>query len=173
MKSIMGQKCLLCLSTNQAEAFASYLKTKVEKVVEENQINPHVINETRIVECSNHNFFTLDLVHSIMVDHKKKPCFGSDRIPMKVLKDGVDFLAKPILRLMNLIFEQNRVPGQWKIFRITPLCKKGPRASQVKLPPMQGLLIKFDRTDVTRMQTSERVGRVLSKTAFLVQLMRV
>ena len=76
---------------HQAQAFARFFKTKVEKGVEENQINHNVNNGMKLVECGSQNFFTLELVHKIMLDLKYKPCIGSDRIPLKVLKDGVDF----------------------------------------------------------------------------------
>ena len=120
-KEIRKSTEIFVTPVHQAEAFANYFKTKVEKVVEENQINPHVNNGTRIVECGSHIFFMLEFVRKIMMDLKNKPCFGSVRIPMKVFKDGVDFLAQPILKLMNPIYEQNNVPEQWKISRIIPL----------------------------------------------------
>ena len=124
---------------HQAQAFANYFKTKVEKVVEENQINHQVNNGTRLVVCGSHNFFTLELVRDIMLDLKYKPCFGSDRIPLKVLKDGVNFLAQPILELMNLIYAQKHVPEQWKISRIIPLHKKGPRTHIENYRPIANL----------------------------------
>ena len=126
-KEIKSETELLVTPGDQAQAFANFFQAKVEKVVEENQINQHVNNGTRLVECGCYNFFTLDLVQGIMMELKSKPCFGSDRVPLKVLRDGVRFLAQPILKLMNLIYEQKHVPEQWKISRIIPLHKKGPR----------------------------------------------
>ena len=111
--------------SHQAQAFAIHFKTKVEKVVNENQINHHVNNGRRLVECANHNFFTHELIYEILLSLKNKTCFGSDIIPLKVLKDGVNYLAQPILKLMNLIYDQNHVPEQWKMEkRIIPLHKK-------------------------------------------------
>jgi endonuclease/exonuclease/phosphatase family metal-dependent hydrolase len=149
--------------SHQAQAFANYFKAKVEKVVEENQINHQVNNGTRIVDCDNHNFFTLDLVRKIIMDLKYKPCFGSDRIPLKVLKDGIDFLAQPILQLMNLIYEQNEVPKQWKVSRIIPLHKKGPRTNIANYRPISNLCSTskiFEKAILSRIMEIEKENNV-------------
>jgi len=70
---------------------------------------------------------------------KSKPCFGSDRIPLRVLRDGVGFLAHPTWKLMNLIYEQKHVPEQWKVSRIIPLHKKGPRSNIENYRPISNL----------------------------------
>ena len=148
---------------HQAQAFANYFRTKVEKVVEENQINHHVNNGTRLVVCSSQNFFTLELVREIMLDLKYKPCFGSDRIPLKVLKDGVDFLAQPILELMNLIYAQKNVPEQWKISRIIPLHKKGPRTNIENYRPIANLCSTskiFEKAILARIMQIEKDNNV-------------
>jgi hypothetical protein len=79
-KEIKSGTELLVTPEDQAEAFAGFFKAKVEKVVTENQINQHVNNGTRLVECGDYNFFTLDLVLKIMMELKSKPSFGSDSI---------------------------------------------------------------------------------------------
>ena len=162
-KEIKNGTELFVTPVQQAEAFARYFKSKVEKVVEENQISPHVKNGAKIVECGSHNFFTLELVRKIMLDLKYKPCFGSDRIPLKVLKDGVDFLAQPILQLMNLIYGQNHVPEQWKISRIIPLHKKGPRTSIENYRPIANLCSTskiFEKAILARIMQIEKDNSV-------------
>ena len=162
-KEIKSGTELFVTPSHQAQAFANYFKTKVERVVEEKQINHHVNNGRRIVECGNHNFFTLDLVHKIMMNLKHKPCFGSDRIPLKVLRDGVGFLAHPILRLMNLIYEQIHVPEQWKVSRIIPLHKKGPRTNIENYRPISNLCSTskiFEKAILSRLMDIEKENNV-------------
>jgi hypothetical protein len=95
---------LLTTPGKQAEAFANVFKSKWDKIVEENQ-KKHDHKGTRLVDCGNYNFFMYNFIHEIMTDLKSKPCFGSDRIPLKVLREGVRFQAQSILKLMILIYE--------------------------------------------------------------------
>ncbi len=60
-----------------------------------------------------------------MSNLKEKPSYGFDNIPMRVLKDGVNYLAKTYLILMKKVCEQGKIPLQWKTSRVILLFKKG------------------------------------------------
>lgn len=50
---------------------------------------------------------------------------GLDNIPPRFLKDGAEYLVKPILHIVNLSIEQNVVPNELKYAKVKPLYKKG------------------------------------------------
>ena len=55
---------------------------------------------------------------------KSKNCEGHDRIPQRVLKDGIDILKYPFSILFNQIYLQKKLPEQWLIAKMTPIHKK-------------------------------------------------
>ena len=52
---------------------------------------------------------------------------GFDRIPQRILCDGVEHLIKPLTGLFKRIYEQKLIPDQWKISKTIPIHKKGPK----------------------------------------------
>jgi hypothetical protein len=69
------------------------------------------------VEAVNKNFMDLQSVKECITSLKIKNKEGFDRIPQRVLVDGIDYLLAPITALMNQIFEQ-------KICATTMACRK-------------------------------------------------
>jgi hypothetical protein len=49
---------------------------------------------------------------------------GSDQIPAKLIKPGVETLSI-IHKLINFIWNKDELPDQWKVFIILPIHKKG------------------------------------------------
>ena len=56
---------------------------------------------------------------------KIENCEGYDRIPQRVLIDGLNELLKPLTKLFNTIYTQRSLPEQWLFAKITPVPKKG------------------------------------------------
>ena len=56
---------------------------------------------------------------------KMKNCEGYDRIPQRILIDGINILLNPLTRIFNLIYIDCQIPEQWLIAKITPIHKKG------------------------------------------------
>ena len=56
---------------------------------------------------------------------KLKNCEGYDRIPQRILIDGIDILINPLSQLFSLIYREKLIPEQWLIAKITPIHKKG------------------------------------------------
>ena len=50
---------------------------------------------------------------------------GYDRIPQRILIDGIRYLSKPFSTLFNEIYNSKQVPEQWLIAKIVPILKKG------------------------------------------------
>jgi hypothetical protein len=99
------------ISTNQpeerAQLFADFFKNKVEKIVTETVIDPNVSNGDKVIHSKNKNFFSLLDVEQVILSLKPKNCYGYDNIPLRILKDGISILLKPMHELMNLIYQQH------------------------------------------------------------------
>ena len=70
---------------------------------------------------------------------KPKTCEGHDRIPLKILKDGIDILKFPLSYLFNQIYLQQKIPEQWLIAKITPIFKKGNKNKIENYRPISNL----------------------------------
>ena len=57
---------------------------------------------------------------------KPKKSYGSDLIPMILVRDLYPEMTDMLLILFNKIYESKIIPEKWKIARIIPLHKKGP-----------------------------------------------
>ncbi len=62
-------------------------------------------------------------VREVMFTLKVKNSVGFDRIPQRILVDGVDFLAPKFAKLFALIYEQKQVPAQWLVAKTVPILK--------------------------------------------------
>jgi hypothetical protein len=72
-------------------------------------------------------FFKIHQVRAMMMELKDKKCYGYKNIPVKIIRDGVDFLAPVFCKLLNLIYDQKVIPEKWRTARIIPFVKKGNR----------------------------------------------
>ena len=50
---------------------------------------------------------------------------GYDRIPQRIIIDGLESLGKPLEKLFAMIYRDKKVLGQWLISKIIPVHKKG------------------------------------------------
>ena len=44
---------------------------------------------------------------------KTKNCEGHDRLPQRILIDGIEILINPLVELFQKIYEQRKLPQQW------------------------------------------------------------
>ena len=93
----------------------------------------------RVIYAEEFNFVNLHKVQDIIKNLKQKNCYGCYRIPLRVLKDRYTILGKPVYELMNKIYKQRKIPEQWKMSRIIPLHKKGPKAKIENYCPISNL----------------------------------
>jgi hypothetical protein len=107
-----------------AQGFADFFKQKVEKITESTTVEQNVFNGTTKTNVDSGNFFTEEKVSAVMKNLKDKSSYGSDNIPVKVLRDAHEILVKPYHRLLNKIYDQNVIPEQWKTSRIYHCTKK-------------------------------------------------
>lgn len=68
-----------------------------------------------------------------------KTSFGTDRVPIRVLKDSAPKTFSCILNLFNKIWETKTVPHIWKVSRVIPIHKKGPKTEAENYRPISNL----------------------------------
>jgi hypothetical protein len=56
---------------------------------------------------------------------KSKNCEGFDRIPVRILTDGINEITPVLSHIFNLIYKQKQIPDQWRVSKVIPLFKKG------------------------------------------------
>ena len=74
---------------------------------------------------------------------KLKNSEGDDRIPQRILIDGVEILLETLTGLFTRIYEQNTIPEQWKLAKITPVHKKGSKNDVTNYRPIANLCSAF------------------------------
>ena len=110
---------------NLPDTFAEFFSNKVKKIVEDCTINQNVYNGKRKITAQNENFMTPENVLNAIKSLKTKNCEGFDRIPVRILVDGIDHLTQILSYLFYLIYKHNKIPDQWRISKVIPLFKKG------------------------------------------------
>ena len=109
---------------NVADSFAGFFDKKIRDIVDEVSIDINVYNGKRkINECGSKNFMDPDSVKECILSLKIKNAEGFDRIPQRILVDGVDFLHVPISSLMNKVYNQRSIPEQWLVAKTVPIFK--------------------------------------------------
>ena len=100
------------------QAFADFFKSKVDDIVKNTVICPEVYNGKRKVNCNDENFMTESNILECVKTIKIKNVEGYDRIPQRVLVDGIEILLRPLAVLFDLIYRQSKVPDQWLVSKI-------------------------------------------------------
>ena len=137
--SAMYRNGILIEPQNLPDEFASFFKDKVQNVVNNLVIDDNVYNGTRKINAENEDFMTENDVLIVMENLKTKNCEGHDRLPLRILADGTQFLIKPLSQLFNLIYTTKEIPEQWLISKIIPLHKKGPTKNLENYRPIANL----------------------------------
>ena len=147
---------------SKSDLFAEYFSAKVEKISSECAVADDVYNGEQKETSENVPFFVLENVIRIMKKLKDKKSYGFDNIPVKVLRDGVRWLARPIFNLLQKIYGQKTFPEQWKTSRIIPLHKKGSKSEVSNYRPISNLCSVtkiFEKLMLQRLsELEERMG---------------
>ena len=98
-----------------------------------------VDNGKRKVVCNEYMFMTPKSIEECLKSIKVKNCEGHDRIPQRILVDGVNQLVKPLTTLFKMIYSQNKLPQQWLVAKINPIFKKGVKNNIENYRPISNL----------------------------------
>ena len=120
-------------------AFATYFKSKIEKLEEHLVLDPGVWNGEEMITSNEKNFMTSENVMECLNQLKTKNCEGYDRMPLRILKDGAPVLIEPLSKLFHKIYETKEIPEQWKIAKVIPLFKKGDKQEIKNYRPISNL----------------------------------
>jgi hypothetical protein len=114
------------------DRFASYFYNKIEKLLEEVNIDENIHNGFNKVTCTNFDLMDMESVISCMKSLKTKNSEGLDRIPQKVLVDGTCILARPMHKLMSLIYKEKHIPDQWLVAKTIPIFKNKGQSQDIE-----------------------------------------
>ena len=120
-------------------AFAEFFISKVQTIVDEQTISDTVYNGKKKIECTDNNFMTEQNILKAVNSLKIKNCEGHDRIPLRVIIDGIQILLKPLTNLFTKIYDQKTIPTQWLMAKIIPIHKKGNLADIKNYRPISNL----------------------------------
>ena len=73
------------------------------------------------------------------LDNSKSP--GADRIPVKILKDAINLVSKPLTLIYNASLERGIFPRIWKLARVTPIHKAGTKTDVNNYRPISVLSV--------------------------------
>ncbi len=122
------------------DKFASFFHKKIVNLLQDVTVDEEVYNGNEKTHCIDSFFMDLDSVVSCMKSLKAKNSEGYDRIPQRVLVDGVDFLSAPMQKLMSLIYTEVKIPEQWLVSKTIPIFKnKGQKKDIENYRPIANL----------------------------------
>ena len=108
----------------RSDYFASFFDEKVKTITDRVKIDDLVYNGSRKIDADNQMFMGPADVIECIKSIKCKNSEGFDRIPQRVLCDGILHLQAPLIRLFRLIYEQRTILEQWRVAKIIPIHKK-------------------------------------------------
>ena len=146
------------------DAFATHFVNKIENIVRECKIdNENVYNGKQKLISQNENFMTADNIVTAVKTLKIKNCEGHDRIPQRILVDGIEILKTPLAVLFDKIYHTKSLPQQWLIAKIIPIHKKGSHSDIENYRPISNLCSTtkiFEKLILLRLQNLETLNRV-------------
>ena len=122
-----------------AEEFATMFEEKIRNITTTTRINDTVYNGSRKITETDKNFMTPTNVKAAILNLKLKNSEGYDRIPQRILIDGISILLEPLEKLFHLIYTTNTIPEQWAMSKITPIYKKGDKNNIKNYRPISNL----------------------------------
>jgi hypothetical protein len=109
---------------NLPDQIANFLNEIFFKLLNDTSVNDAVFNGHMLVNTSDHMFMGADAVKECILSLKSKNSEGFDRIPQRIIPDGVYKLFSSLSRLFELIYEEKKVPEQWLVAKTLPVLKK-------------------------------------------------
>ena len=102
-------------------------------------------------------------VESCIRSIKVKNSEGFDRIPQRILVEGMVHLLPPLIKLFSAIYLSKKIPEQWRLSKIIPVHKSGCKQSIENYRPVANLCSTskvFERLILNRIGQLESIGGV-------------
>ena len=111
----------------------------------------------------NKMFMDQDSIRSVMESMKIKNSEGYDRIPQRIIKEGIDNLIIPFTELFSGIYAQRTLPAQWLLAKTIPIHKKGPKKDIENYRPIANLCSTskvFEKLILKRIMEIQKLNNV-------------
>jgi hypothetical protein len=118
-----------------ADAFAMFFRDKVEGLINQNPIS----DEDLVLTNDRTDHFSIEEIRCAMKTFKPKKSAGPDEVPLLVLKSCYDTLEPYLDSLFKKIVQCGKIPKTWKVARIKPVHKKGPKSDVTMYRPISNL----------------------------------
>ena len=96
---------------------AEFFESKINNLISNATIDPNVYNGLPKIRSAEINFMTSENVLKAMKEIKVKNSEGWDRIPQRILIDGMEMLVRPLTVLFNKIYRfkclNNTIDYDW------------------------------------------------------------
>jgi hypothetical protein len=126
-----------------ADSFNRYFNNIVEKLtLHRNNVRIKIKSTTKGQICTATMFaapVTGKEMERVILSLNKKASAGYDDIPVRVVKQCMDFIIKPLVHICNISFQQGIFPDQMKIAKIIPLYKNGDKYAMQNYRPISVL----------------------------------
>ena len=141
--------------------FADYFESKVKSITDDTVVDPGVFNGDRKLEADDFMFMTRSDVEKCIKCIKLKNSEGYDRIPQRVIVDGMEQLIDPLSNMFLCVYNESAIPEQWKFSKIVPVHKKGSKSEIENYRPVANLCSVskvFERLVLNRINQLELAG---------------
>ena len=109
---------------DRSDCFATYFEEKIRNITNSTVVDPSVYNGVRKMVAGNEMFMSIGEVEICIRSIKIKNCEGYDRIPQRVLIEGIDHLLNPLSKLFTLVYSQKTIPEQWCLSKLSRFTRK-------------------------------------------------
>ena len=149
--------------TDLPDIFAEFFSNKVGVIVNECVVSDTVYNGVRKINSNVENFMNPENVYAAIKSLKNKNCEGFDRIPVRILADGINEITPVLAHLFNQIYLQKCIPDQWRVSKIIPLHKKGSPNKVENYRPISNLCSTskiFEKLILLRLNQLETINNI-------------
>lgn len=119
-----------------ANTFLEYFSNVGTNLASKIHKNEHSFPSKRILNSMFLNPMSINELIDIINSLKTKATAGDDNITSKILKDNHVYLVKPLLYIVNLIFEKGIYPELLKRATIVPIFKSGDKLNKENYRPI-------------------------------------
>ena len=124
---------------NIPDTVATFFDNKVRGLVQDTLIDPNIYNGRQKIQSEDSFFMGKEDILHCASTLKVKNCEGYDRLPQRIIKDGIDHLVGPLTVLFRSIYNTKVIPDQWKIAKVNPIPKKGSKSEISNYRPISNL----------------------------------
>ena len=122
------------------ERFAKFFDDKIKDVLAQTSLDENVYNGYQKVNSESKFFMSTKWIGECINSLKIKNTEGYDRIPQRVLVDGINELTYPLSIIFRKIYYEKAIPGQWLIAKTIPIYKnKGEKKNIESYRPIANL----------------------------------